>query len=112
MSSEKVIVSCRVRLARNYHDLPFSTLDAPDNAALCIERAKAGLSGNGHEFTLHQMNEMLQTERQKLVEKHLISRDLIKHAMVGAALIRDDRQLSVMINEEDIFAQHNTKHHP
>ena len=35
----------------------------------------------------------------KLVEKHLISRDLVERAETGAALIRQDRRVSVMINE-------------
>jgi len=98
---EQVIVSGRVRLARNYHDLPFLNLKSTENADKCIERASAGFEDCTECFTLYRLNEMTQNERQKLVERHLISRDLLKHASIGAALIREDRRLSIMINEED-----------
>ena len=96
-----VVVSGRVRLARNYHDLPFSTLKSPDNAQLCILRACEAMEREEDEYTLYRMEEMPQVERLKLVERHLISRDLLKHTEVGAALIRSDRRVSIMINEED-----------
>ena len=101
MSRDAVIVSGRVRLARNYHDLPFSTLKSEENAQLCISRAREAMERETEEYTLYQMNEMPQVERLKLVERHLISRDLLKHAQVGAALIRSDRRVSIMVNEED-----------
>lgn len=53
------------------------------------------------EYTLYQLNAMPQLDRQKLVERHLISRDLLKNIDNGAALIRSDKRVSVMINEED-----------
>ncbi len=100
-NAETVIVSGRVRLARNYTDLPFSTLKAPQNAELCIERAQQALAGTGDDYALYKLSEMPQVERLKLVERHLVSRDLLKHSEVGAALIRSDRKISVMVNEED-----------
>lgn len=99
--AEKVIVSGRVRLARNYHDLPFSTLDHPENALICMSRAREAMERENEEYTLYQLNAMPQVERLKLVEKHLISRDLLSRAEVGAALIRADRRVSIMMNEED-----------
>ena len=41
----RIVVSSRVRLARNYHDLPFSNEGNPENAELCISRARQGLEG-------------------------------------------------------------------
>lgn len=98
---QSVIVSGRVRLARNYHDLPFSNLKSPENALLCIMRARDAMEQMPEEYTLYQLNAMPQTERMKLVEKHLISRDLLTHGDIGAALIRADKRVSIMVNEED-----------
>ena len=42
-----VVVSSRVRLARNYFDLPFLNQNRPENARLCIERAQAALCAEG-----------------------------------------------------------------
>ena len=100
-ADRSVIVSDRVRLARNYHDLPFSTQKSPENALLCIARAREAMDALEQEYTLYQLNAMPQIERMKLVERHLISRDLLKNADSGAALIRSDRRVSVMVNEED-----------
>ena len=100
-AQQSVIVSGRVRLARNYHDLPFSTLKNPANALTCIARAREAMEQESDEYTLHQLNAMPQVERMKLVEKHLISRDLLTHSEIGAALIRSDKRVSIMVNEED-----------
>ena len=35
-SAVNVVVSSRVRLARNYFDLPFLNWNRPENARLCI----------------------------------------------------------------------------
>lgn len=97
--AETVVVSCRVRLARNYYDLPFSTVDARQSAHTCVNRASQALSADGYQ--LYLLDEMPCVERLKLVERHLISRDLLARSDVGAALIRQDKRVSVMINEED-----------
>lgn len=99
-----VVVSSRVRLARNYFDLPFFNQNRPENARLCIERAQAALCGVEESYGMYLMRDLPDVERLKLVEKHLISRDLVERAETGAALIRADRRVSVMINEEDHLA--------
>jgi len=100
-ASQMVIISGRVRLARNYFDLPFSVQKKPENALSCVCRACDALSPLEQPYTLYQLNAMTPIERQMLVEQHLISRDLLKNPESGAALIRHDKQVSVMVNEED-----------
>lgn len=100
-SPQAVIVSGRVRLARNYYDLPFSSHKNPENALTCISRAQNALSHFEQAYILHQLNTLSPVERQMLVEQHLISRDLLKNPDNGAALIRKDGHVSVMVNEED-----------
>ena len=100
-TAEKVIVSGRVRLARNYHDLPFSNLHNSENALICTARAREAMENELEEYTHYQLNSMPQVERLKLVEKHLISRDLLTHAEIGSAFIRSDKRVSIMVNEED-----------
>ena len=92
-----VIVSSRVRLARNYQDLPFAL--SGERAQLCIDRACRALGDTG--YRLYKLSDMQETERRELMEDHLISQDLLKRPQTGAALIRHDRRVSVMINEED-----------
>lgn len=92
-----VIVSSRVRLARNYQDLPFAL--SGEKAQLCVDRARQALSDT--DYRLYKLSDMPELERRELMEDHLISQDLLKRPETGAALIRSDRRVSVMINEED-----------
>lgn len=98
-NSHEIAVSGRIRLARNYHDLPFHN---QENAATCLKRAYDALHNYTEDlYTLHILNNMSKDERLSLMEEHLISADLLKNAGTGAALIRKDRQVSIMVNEED-----------
>ncbi|MBE5777736.1 MAG: ATP--guanido phosphotransferase [Clostridiales bacterium] len=97
--SHEIAVSGRIRLARNYHDLPFCD---QKNASTCLQRAYEAMHTKTDQlYTLHVLNSMQKDERLSLMEEHLISADLLKNAMTGAALIRTDRKVSIMINEED-----------
>lgn len=88
----KIVVSSRVRLARNYHDLPFCNLNNPDNAQLCVDRAKQALDAPQAEdqYHLYNLRDMTKMDQLSLMEQHLISRDLLQHSDVGAALVRQD----------------------
>lgn len=101
MNAETVVLSDRVRLARNYHDLPFSNVHSPENALICVERARKAMEAEDHAYTLFSLSSMSQIEQLHLVESHLISMDLLHHANIGATLIREDRRISIMVNEED-----------
>ena len=98
----QIVVSSRVRLARNYHDLPFCTQDNEENAALCVSRAKLAFESDPKDgYRFYSLREMNKMDQLSLMEQHLISRDLLQHSNVGAALIREDEHVSVMVNEED-----------
>ncbi len=97
-----VVVSGRVRLARNYADLPFNTNGESPQAQACIDRAVAAMQeAPGGRYTLRLLKETTPTDQLALVEQHLISKDLLQNVPSGAALIRDDEQVCIMINEED-----------
>lgn len=99
-SQNNIVVTSRVRLARNYYDLPFSNATHPDNATACVARAREAFAGD-EPYAFHSLAEMDILQRMSLVEQHLISRDLMRNSNIGAALIRKDRAVSIMINEED-----------
>ena len=56
--AENVVVSGRVRLARNYQDLPFSCTEQPDKAQLCIERACQALEEAPDAYRLYRLSQM------------------------------------------------------
>lgn len=101
-TEKKVVVSGRVRLARNYADLPFSTHGDTPQAHTCIQRALAAMQDSASgTYTLRCLKDTSPTDQLALVEQHLISKDLLHNRDSGAALIRQDEQISIMVNEED-----------
>ena len=98
-----VVLMTRIRLARNLAEHRFpgradeaerrEILERCQNAVLKTRRLKKGLSVS--------VNDLNPLQRQILVERHLISRELIDSKSGSAAVINKDQNVSVMINEED-----------
>ena len=98
-----VVLSSRVRLARNYQDIPFPTMMNDVWAAESVRRATdaMGAMDDADAYELLRLHDEAPVDRQALVERHLVSRDLIRRADIAAALIRRDGRVSIMVNEED-----------
>lgn len=100
-----IVLSSRIRLARNFVDVPFpntATNKELNQINDFIKKKYEGESFLNHELIRFiAMKEVTNVERQVLVEKHLISPHLIKYADTASVLISANEQVSVMINEED-----------
>lgn len=102
-----VVVTSRVRLARNLRSFSFPQLLNEKSAEQMLKLMQdfvAQVSGMGKIGTLNflPLSQIDPLDRQVLVEKHLISPDLAKSRNPGAAIIvREDEALSIMVNEED-----------
>jgi protein arginine kinase len=98
-----VVVSSRVRLARNVAGYPFLTRASEEKRGAVEDLVRASITGSSlkERVNYHDLAAMEHVERQFLVERHLISRD---HAFAqgprGVAFAPDER-ISVMVNEED-----------
>lgn len=102
-----VVISSRVRLARNIAGIPFPHMMDSQRAERIIGMVADALDGGSETpdhplYDLHvvRLSDLGQLQRLVLVEKHLISP---QHAAdtKGAVAIRPDQAVSVMINEED-----------
>jgi protein arginine kinase len=102
-----IVISTRIRLARNLNDHPFPILMNEQQADQVIRSvAEAIYSPEFHQaaggnYELVQLAKVSPIDRQALVEKYLISSSLAEHANRGAVALRDDETVSIMINEED-----------
>lgn len=96
-----IVVSSRVRLARNYEDLPFYCRMSAQQSESCVQRTLDALRALPQPYTFLSLRGMEENEKKALVEAHLISPDLMEHFETGAVLIRGDEKVSVMMNEED-----------
>lgn len=100
---QDVVISSRVRLSRNYDDLPFSPKLTKEYAEEVIDRTSDAVfhSEHGSAYSLLRMSDMEQDARTRLVEHHLISYDLLKYTSRSAAMVSSAGTITVMCNEED-----------
>ena len=98
-----IVLSTRVRLARNLSDFPFPGNLTPEKQREVVDVVASAMASRdvGNDFKLIDMTTLTELERLQLVEKHLISRDLATGDGVRAVLLSTDESVSIMINEED-----------
>ena len=99
VAEHDVVLSSRVRLARNYRDVHFLPTMTKEMAEENINRAVNAV-GNS-DYRLIRMRELSEAQRQDLVEHHVISYDLLKYTDRSATLLSQDETVSIMVNEED-----------
>lgn len=99
----EMVLSTRIRLARNLADVPFTHRAREEQllGVLASVAAAAQESKAFHDGLLLRMNEVAPGDRQVLVERHLVSHELGDGARPRGILIAPDARLSLMINEED-----------
>ena len=100
-----VVVSTRVRLARNLKQYPFpARASASQREAVERQVKDALLSGNSirsKEFRFVPVENTTQEEAVSLVERHIVSPEFIADRRGKAVLISADESISIMVNEED-----------
>lgn len=98
-----IVISSRIRLARNLADFPFiKRCSAEDRQAIeRTVRAKMEKLEQWKDVRYLLVNELSEVDRQFLVERQLISRELADAEGARAVAIDPSEQFSVMVNEED-----------
>lgn len=103
-----VVLCTKVRLARNFANLPFpSAMRGEDGAKAQFIAADAlAHSRIGQQYALYRIYDLEDTRKRSLVECRLISNDLLWAGEYAAMLLRRDEAVCVMINEEDHLRIH------
>jgi len=100
-----IVLTSRIRLARNLDGRPFPHLMSPEQGTQVISEVTEALKrlppGELGTFKVYNLSEMLPLQRMALVEKHLASPEHAKGDGQKALGLREDEAVSVMINEED-----------
>ena len=98
-----IVASTRVRLARNLAGVPFPhRIAGTERAAEIQAPVKEMFLRPGMDFSLTEMKALSPLERTRMVEQHLISRDLAK-SPDGAVLLSPDQTVGIMMMEEDHY---------
>ena len=97
-----VVVSSRIRLARNLSNFPFVTKQTKESRNKLEETVKEIVPSLGYNLKFVKLQDMDEITKMSLLEKHLVSPNFVMNKEnTGAMLINDDDNISVMINEED-----------
>jgi protein arginine kinase len=102
-SKAAVVLMTRIRLARNLAGTPFPGWAKPAQRAEIFERCRAAVVATApmKRSLTATVDELSELEKQILIERHLISRELGGAKAGSGMVISRDQAVSVMINEED-----------
>ena len=100
-----VVISTRIRLARNLEEYPFPIRFNEQVKHQIVEKVKDAVLNNNSviatRFTCINVDNINAGEKVSLVERHLVSPEFISEKSEKALLLLDDESVSIMINEED-----------
>ncbi len=100
-SDNSVIISSRIRLARNLRKYPFSVkLSDETSKEMVTELQNEILSETGWLKALN-VGGMNDIQKLSLMEKHVVSPEFLRNPKPKELLLSQDESVSVMINEED-----------
>ncbi|PYL26972.1 MAG: ATP--guanido phosphotransferase, partial [Verrucomicrobia bacterium] len=99
----QVVISSRVRLARNLRKRPFPgwAKKAERTSILELVRPRVEELPEMQDSFSESLQDLSALDRQVLVERHLISREHAAKGTGSAVVINRRQTLSIMINEED-----------
>ncbi len=97
-----IVISSRVRLARNLAEYPFMTKISSSKANELLNKIKDITPSIGYGLKFIKLSDMDDITKVSLVEKHIISPEFAADKNSnGAILINDEENICIMINEED-----------
>lgn len=102
--NDGIIISTRVRLARNLDNTPFPAALTPEKRAEVTKKLNSSIfdsnSTLANDFSAYELDKLSETEKMSLLEEHLISPQMVKGSG-HSALINKNRTMSIMFMEED-----------
>lgn len=102
--SNDIIISTRIRLARNLAKTPFpaviSQTDKDRVKTTLIESVTKSNTVIASDFDVYNLESMTDKEKAAMLEEHLISPQLAS-AKDSAVLVNKDKNMSIMLMEED-----------
>ena len=97
-----VVISSRVRLARNLDEIPFPTKFSKEQAEEVLEKMKEVTPSLGYGLKFIRLEDLDDITKVSLVEKHVISPEFAADKeKKGAIIVNDEENICMMINEED-----------
>lgn len=98
-----IIVSSRVRLARNICGRRFTGWAGEEESERLLQDLNPVLKclATCPDPIMLEINSLNRVEKEILIERHLMSRDLAEKGKGSAVVLKRDESIAIMINEED-----------
>lgn len=100
-----IVVSTRVRLARNINGIPFPEKMTPEQFENLNKIVSDALIGSNTPFSKSlkciKMSDIPHNERYAMAERHIISAQFVSNCENKAIILSDDESISIMLGEED-----------
>ncbi len=96
-----VVISTRIRLARNLPGYPFPACMTVEQRREVCQKVRSALQQSTEKWEYLDMQNMLERDAQAMVERHLISPTFAACTEGSGLLLAEDESLSLMVCEED-----------
>lgn len=102
-----IVISSRIRLARNIKGIPFTTKCKTEDLEKVINIMNNEVNSLGYGLKLFRMDKIDNVTKLSLIEKHLISPEFVAKTEnsitqnLKAILLNDDENICIMVNKED-----------
>jgi protein arginine kinase len=97
-----VVLSTRIKLSRNFADIPFIAKATEKDLQNVVERMQKILPKLGYGLKLQRLKDMDLITKQSLLEKNLVNQEFISdNTDVEAICINDEENICIMLNELD-----------
>ena len=97
-----VVLSTRIKLSRNFADIPFIAKATEKDLQNVVERIQKILPKLGYGLKLQRLKYMDLITKQSLLEKNLVNQEFISdNTDVEAICINDEENICIMLNELD-----------
>ena len=97
-----VVISSRIRLARNINSFPFETKCNKEESEKILDKLEEIAPSIGYGIKFLRLKDIDDITKMSLVEKRIISPNFaLDKKSTGGLLINEDENISIMINEED-----------
>lgn len=94
MNLDNLVMTTRIRLARNIAGVPFATRNRK-----FFQKIADSIIAHNPDFLVFNLQDL--PERDSLFEQHLISAEFLQNTTAGILVIHRNNQISIMLGEED-----------
>lgn len=101
--NKDVVISSRIRLARNLIKYPFAKKISENQAVQLVEEVRScfDIEEKKENYMSCNLSELSETEKLAMVERHILSPVMTNKKQATGLVMENNESVSVMINEED-----------